>query len=152
MTSDPERSRKVISHYLNKNHVVALCTSGNINGEPDLWCANCFYLFDPQAMGLIMMSQPHTRHCQLALSSPQVAGTIAAQTKNVALIQGVQFRGQLQLLAGEDAADAKSRYVQRFPAARLLSAPLWLLRLDEIKMTDNKLGFGKKFYWQREYD
>jgi uncharacterized protein YhbP (UPF0306 family) len=31
-----------------------------------------------------------------------------------------------------------------------VSAPLWEIVLDEVKMTDNALGFGKKIAWQRE--
>nr|MDM9317472.1 hypothetical protein [Escherichia coli] len=38
----------------------------------------------------------------------------------------------------------------RFPVARMLSAPVWEIRLDEIKFTDNTLGFGKKMIWLRD--
>ncbi len=38
---------------------------------------------------------------------------------------------------------------RRFPVARMLSAPVWEIRLDEIKFTDNTLGFGKKMIWLR---
>ena len=34
--------------------------------------------------------------------------------------------------------------------ARMLSAPVWEIRLDEIKFTDNTLGFGKKMIWLRD--
>ena len=40
-------------------------------------------------------------------------------------------------------------YNRRFPVARMLSAPVWEIRLDEIKFTDNTLGFGKKMIWLR---
>ncbi|SUB81310.1 Uncharacterized protein conserved in bacteria [Pragia fontium] len=136
---------KAISRYLAKNHVVTLCTTSGT----DLWCASCFYLFDRQSMGLIMMSETHTRHSEMALANPQVAGTIAAQTKNIALIQGIQYKGRLNLLLGEEETKARQLYVARFPVAKVATAPLWLLSLDEIKMTDNKLGFGKKLFWQR---
>lgn len=145
MTTDPEYSLKSICRYLKRNHVVSLCTMSS----DELWCASCFYLFDVESMGLIIMSDPHTRHGKQALTNPQVAGTIAAQTKNIALIQGIQYTGQLHLLSGEDEQRAREQYVQRFPIAKLTSAPLWRLSFDEIKMTDNKLGFGKKFYWLR---
>ncbi|MBJ4294868.1 hypothetical protein JGE43_18630, partial [Salmonella enterica subsp. enterica serovar Typhimurium] len=38
----------------------------------------------------------------------------------------------------------------RFPVARVLPAPVWEIRLDEIKFTDNTLGFGKKLHWLRD--
>ncbi|AWH90093.1 YhbP family protein [Limnobaculum parvum] len=145
MTTDPKYSLNAICRYLKRNHVVSLCTTNS----GDLWCASCFYLFDMEDMGLIIMSESHTRHGKQALANPQVAGTISAQTRNIALIQGIQYTGQLHLLTGEDEQRAREKYIQHFPIAKLTSAPLWRLSLDEIKMTDNKLGFGKKFFWQR---
>lgn len=143
--TDDAQAVTAICRYLAKNHVLTLCSTA----EQDLWCASCFYLFDPEQMGFIIMSETHTRHSKMALANPIVAGTVTAQIKNVALIQGIQFRGRLTLLEGEAAALATRQYTQRFPVAKLVSAPVWLLALDELKMTDNKLGFGKKFYWQR---
>jgi len=31
-----------------------------------------------------------------------------------------------------------------------MKAPVWGLKLNHIKMTDNALGFGKKLLWDRE--
>ena len=146
LTVTDDTQATAICRYLAKNHVLTLCTAA----ENDLWCASCFYVFDPQQMAFIIMSEAHTRHAELALMNAQVAGTVAAQTKNIALIQGVQFRGQLKLLEGDQAAMAREQYIKRFPVAKLASAPVWILTLDHLKMTDNKLGFGKKLYWQRE--
>jgi len=33
--------------------------------------------------------------------------------------------------------------------ALVLKAPVWEIRLDELKFTDNTLGFGKKLHWLR---
>ncbi|WP_159566012.1 YhbP family protein [Budvicia diplopodorum] len=146
--TDDVQSVTAICRYLAKNHVLTLCTVA----EQDLWCASCFYTFEPERMAFIIMSETHTRHAKMALVNPLVAGTVAAQTKNVALIQGVQFRGRLSLLDGEQATTVRRQYIHRFPVAKLVSAPVWRLTLDELKMTDNKLGFGKKLYWQRGDD
>ena len=35
----------------------------------------------------------------------------------------------------------------RFPVAALMDTRLWILKLTHIKMTDNRLGFGKKIIW-----
>lgn len=75
-------------------------------------------------------------------------GQRSAET--VALIRGVQFKGEIRLLAGEEAVAMRKRYVSRFPVARMLSAPVWEIRPDELKFTDNTLGFGKKLYWLRD--
>ena len=32
---------------------------------------------------------------------------------------------------------------------KTVAAPVWEIRLDEIKFTDNTLGFGKKMIWLR---
>ena len=80
------------------------------------------------------------------MSGPQaaVAGTVNGQPKTVALIRGVQFKGEIRRLEDEESDLARQAYNRRFPVARMLSAPVWEIRLDEIKFTDNTLGFGKK--------
>ncbi|EGF0722467.1 hypothetical protein IBO59_003311 [Salmonella enterica] len=47
-------------------------------------------------------------------------------------------------------SNVSPRYIRRFPVARVLPAPVWEIRLDEIKFTDNTLGFGKKLHWLRD--
>jgi len=132
--------------YLKKQHVLSLCCQAG----DDLWCANCFYVFDEASMAFWLMTEPDTRHGTLLQANPQVAGTVNGQPKTVLLIKGVQYRGKIARL--EDAAEVQARmvYQKRFPVARKVSAPLWEIRLDEIKMTDNALGFGKKIVWRRE--
>ncbi len=80
----------------------------------------------------------------------KVAGTVNGQPKTVALIRGVQFKGEIRRLSGDEEARMRQRYVKRFPVARMLSAPVWEIRPDEIKFTDNTLGFGKKLHWRRD--
>jgi uncharacterized protein YhbP (UPF0306 family) len=48
---------------------------------------------------------------------------------------------------GELLARAKSGYLKRFPVAILMDTRLWIVKLTCIKMTDNRLGFGKKIVW-----
>lgn len=134
-----------ILSYLKKNHVVTLCaTAGD-----DLWCASCFYVADTDAMMLYFLTEPHTRHGILMQQNPQVAGTISAQTVTVAKIRGIQFRGEVRALSAEDEKQARARYCRRFPVAVAAKTPLWGLRLNEIKMVNNTLGFGKKLHWAR---
>jgi len=132
--------------YLKKQHVLSLCC----HADGDLWCANCFYVFDEARMAFCLMTEADTRHGALLQVNPQVAGTVNGQPKTVLLIKGVQYRGTIALLDGEAEAQARRRYQTRFPVARKVSAPLWEIRLEEVKMTDNALGFGKKISWRRE--
>ena len=131
--------------YVKKQHVLSLCAAS----ADDMWCANCFYVFDEARMALWLMTESATRHGQLMQQNARVAGTINGQPKSVLLIKGVQYRGQIQLLSGEVEAQARKAYQKRFPVAKKVSAPLWEITLDELKMTDNALGFGKKIVWQR---
>ena len=135
-----------ISRWLAKQHVVSWCVAK----EGGLWCANAFYVYDPQRVAFYLLSEETTRHGQMTGQQAPVAGTINGQPKTVALIRGVQFKGEIRLLSGEEAEEKRALYVKRFPVARMLSAPVWELRLDELKFTDNTLGFGKKLHWLRD--
>jgi uncharacterized protein YhbP (UPF0306 family) len=131
--------------YLKKQHALSLCAT---NGD-DLWCANCFYVFDDASMAFWLMTEPDTRHGALMQANSRIAGTVNGQPKSVLLIKGVQYQGIIQLLSGEREAVARHAYQKRFPVAKKVTAPLWEITLDELKMTDNALGFGKKIVWQR---
>lgn len=134
-----------IIRFLNKQHVLTLCAGNGV----EMWCANCFYVFDAERMALWLMTDLQTRHGELIQQNSVVVGTIAPQPKTVALIKGVQYRGVMTLLEGDEAQLARARYCKRFPVARVMKAPIWRLDLQEVKMTDNTLGFGKKLHWLR---
>ncbi|MER3010853.1 YhbP family protein [Serratia nematodiphila] len=140
----PEQ-RQQIADFIGKQHVLTLCAGDDL----DMWCANCFYVFDAATMALWLMTEPHTRHGGLMLNNGQVVGTIAPKPKSIALIRGVQYRAEAVLLSGEEAEAARARYCKRFPIARAMKASVWRLDLHEVKMTDNTLGFGKKLHWAR---
>ncbi|EJF5337409.1 YhbP family protein [Salmonella enterica] len=131
-----------IGRWLAKQHVVTWC----VHHEGELWCANAFYLFDAQNVALYLLTDDKTRHAQMSGACAPVAGTVNGQPKTVARIRGVQFKGEIRRLEGEES----KAYLRRFPVARVLPAPVWEIRLDEIKFTDNTLGFGKKLHWLRD--
>lgn len=135
-----------ICRFLQQQHVLTLCASAS----DDAWCANCFYVFDQSRMALYLMTERTTRHGALMLQNPWVVGTVARQTRTVALIQGVQYRGCVHPLTDEPEEQARAMYCRRFPVALALRAPVWSLALHEVKMTDNRLGFGKKLFWKRD--
>ena len=143
--STPETPASGIIRFLARQHVLSLAAAS----AGEVWCANCFYVFDADSMVLDLMSEAGTLHARLMAANPVVTGTIANQTRTVTRIQGIQFRGEIHRLQDAADAQARARYCQRFPVARLASAPLWRLALNEIKMTDNTLGFGKKLHWMR---
>ena len=139
-------SLNIIGKWLKKQHVLTYCAGA---GE-SLWCANAFYIYDENDVAFYFLSDPATRHGQLTGPHAMTAGTINGQPKTVALIRGLQFRGEIRLLNEEEAAYPRECYNKRFPIARAMPAPMWTIELDELKMTDNTLGFGKKLHWVRE--
>ncbi len=134
-----------ISRWLAKQHVVTWC----VHNEGELWCANAFYYYDPARVAFYLLSEDKTRHAQMSGPQAPVAGTVNGQPKNVALIRGVQFKGEIRRLEGEESDAMRKCYTRRFPVALAMSAPVWEIRLDELKFTDNTLGFGKKLHWLR---
>lgn len=75
-----------IGRWLSKQHVV-WCVSR----DDELWCANAFYVYDPDSVAFYLLSDEHTRHGQMTGERAKVAGTVNGQPKTVALIRGVQF-------------------------------------------------------------
>ena len=73
-----------------------------------------------------------------------MAGTVVLETKTVAKIEGVQFRGEFLELEDED---LKRLYFKTFPYAIAMNPKLWQIKVNYFKLTDNTLGFGKKIIW-----
>ncbi|WJD49841.1 MULTISPECIES: YhbP family protein [unclassified Enterobacter] len=139
-------SLAAINRWLARQHVLSWC----VTRDGELWCANAFYLYDPVKVAFYVLSEDHTRHAQMTGQNAPVAGTINGQPKTVALIRGVQFKGKIRRLSEEESDVPRAQYNRRFPVARALSAPVWEILPDEIKFTDNTLGFGKKLHWLRD--
>ena len=132
--------------FLKKHHVMTLSTC--VDQQP--WCANCFYAFSEEKMSMIFTSDFETRHIKEIIQNSRVAGSIVLETSVIGKIQGIQFSGDLFLVNGNEAKQTITVYLKRFPFATLMNTTLWELRIDYAKMTDNRLGFGKKLIWERE--
>lgn len=100
-----------ISRWLAKQHVVTWC----VQQEGELWCANAFYLFDAQKVAFYILTEEKTRHAQMSGPQAAIAGTVNGQPKTVALIRGVQFKGEIRRLEGEESDLARKAYNRRFP-------------------------------------
>lgn len=138
-----------IVRFLHAHHVVSLAT----RHDSDLWCASCFYALDEARVGLVVLSSRRTRHGELMRQNPQVAGTIAGQPEDVRAIQGIQFAGHAECLgvSGDSRlmSAALDCYLARHPVARGMTSDVWLIWLEEIKLTDNTVTFGHKLVWRR---
>ncbi|MFO8067963.1 MAG: hypothetical protein R6U11_10315 [Bacteroidales bacterium] len=126
-----------------KHHLLSLATyDGN---SP--WCCSCFYAYLQSENFFVVTSDINTKHIQNLNHSINVAGTIALETKIIGKIRGVQFTGIMKKLDGEELKTAKKAYLKRFPIASLMKTTLWAIYPDMLKLTDNRLGFGKKIIW-----
>jgi uncharacterized protein YhbP (UPF0306 family) len=140
-----EQPDQKIVAFFKKHHVMTLSTC--IDQRP--WCANCFYAFNDEKMTMIFTSDLETRHIKEALLNNYVAGNVVLETSVIGKIQGIQFSGELFLPDGEAADQVNKIYLKKFPFAVLMNTTLWEFRIDYAKMTDNRLGFGKKLVWLR---
>ena len=132
-----------IIKFFRKHHVLTIATS--VENEP--WCANCFYVYLEDENALVFTTDKDTRHGKEFLKNPYVAGSVVLETMQVGKIQGIQFQGIVSEPEGEMLSKAKWAYLKKFPPAVLMDTHLWIVRLTMIKMTDNRLGFGKKLIW-----
>lgn len=135
-----------ILDFIGEHHVLTVACASQ-SGEP--WCANAFYVFDEQEKGFIITSEEKTLHAHLFLENPRVAGTVVLETEQIGKIQGLQFAGTVRRCDGGLFDRCRLLYLKRFPYAVFKGGEVWLITLDRLKYTDNRLGFGKKLLWQR---
>ena len=136
---------KKIIRFLRKHHVLTIATS--VNDEP--WCANCFYTYLEEENVFVFTTDLDTRHGKEFLKNNLVAGSVVLETKIIGKIRGIQFQGLVSEPEGRLLVKARKAYLLKFPVATLMDTHLWVVELTNIKMTDNRLGFGKKLIWNR---
>ncbi|PJG82029.1 hypothetical protein [Caviibacterium pharyngocola] len=134
-----------IRQFLACRHIVNIA----VYTAQDFWAASCFYALDEAVQRLIVLTDRTTRHGRLMLDNPHIVGTISTETTALSAIEGVQFRASANLLQGEEKRQALAIYYHRHPIARLKSADVWALQLEEIKHTSNRRVFAQKTYWYR---
>ena len=141
-----------IVEFIKDHHVLTLATCNN--NKP--YCATMFYIADfkgenePKSVCLVFTSDDETRHVKDIHENKHIAGAIALETSIVGKIQGIQFTGIIKKLDGAELKNAKMSYIKRFPVAALATLHLWEVEVDYIKLTDNRLGFGKKLTWTKD--
>ena len=134
-----------IKKFINKHHVLTIATC--VDNKP--WTANCFYIFLEEEMSLVFTTDDDTRHGKEFALNPEVAGSVVLETSVIGKIRGIQFEGFVSRPDTELHRKARAAYLKRFPVAMLMETSLWVVRLTHVKLTDNRLGFGKKLVWNR---
>jgi len=135
-----------IINFIKEHHIFTLATSSN--NHP--YTSTCFYVYIAEMNMFVFTSDTTTKHIADAINQPYVAGAIALETNIIGKIRGIQFTGILKRLSEKELYEAKKAYIKRFPIAILAKTTLWGITPNLIKMTDNRLGFGKKIIWEAQ--
>jgi len=134
--------RRIIS-FINEHHILTLATANN--NKP--YCASCFYVYIEDKNMFVITSDFTTKHIKDVEKQNIVAGAIALETTMIGKIQGIQFTGVMKLSTENDLKIANKAYINKFPLALLKDTTLWGIFPGFLKMTHNRLGFGKKLIW-----
>jgi len=136
MSSDLEK----IVAFISEHHVMSLASTNGL----DINACSLFYAYSKKLNAFVVASSDKTTHIQNIKQNKHIAGNILLETKTVGKIQGLQFRGEFTELKD---LELKDLYFKEFPYALALLPKLWQINVNYFKMTDNRLGFGKKIIW-----
>jgi hypothetical protein len=131
-----------INSFLQEHHVLSLATQST----EELFVCSLFYVYDEEKQLFIVASSKQTQHIQNLQYSNKIAGNILLETKEVGVIRGVQFQATMQLL---EESRLKKLYYKTYPYALAMLPTLWKIEVQSFKMSDNRLGFGKKLLWSK---
>jgi uncharacterized protein len=137
---------KRILTFIHQHHVMTLATCAD--QEP--YCCTCFYVYVEDLNLFVFTSDKNTRHIEDVSVHKTVAGAIALETSVIGKIRGIQFTGNIRELKEKELKNSRAAYLKKFPIAILKKTCLWGVEPDFIKMTDNRLGFGKKIIWKSQ--
>jgi uncharacterized protein len=137
---------KRIQQFIGEHHVAAL----SVAVESDIWSWHVFYAYMEEENKFVVTSDSGTRHTSMLKRDgvAHISGAIAFETETIGLIRGLQFTATAELCNESFINRYRLRYLKRFPYAVVKIGELWVLTPDEIKFTDNRLGFGKKLIWK----
>ena len=133
-----------IIRFLERHHVMTLATVHD--GQPH--CCTLFYAYDTARNRFVVTSSASTLHVKQVERNPRIAGAIALESKVIGKLQGIQLQGTMTRPHEESLLEARKTYLHRFPFAALMDIDLWIIDPDYLKLTDNRLGFGKKLLWK----
>ncbi len=136
-----DKDLEKIAHFLDEHHVMSLATTN----FKELSVCSLFYAYSKDKNSFVVASSDDTTHIEHIKQNTAVAGNILLETKTVGKIQGVQFKAAFTSIQDEE---LRKLYFKTFPYALALLPTLWQIKVNYFKMTDNRLGFGKKIIWQ----
>ena len=130
-----------IAAFVQEHHVMSLASTA----AEELSVCSLFYVYDVKSRVFVVASSAETLHMQHIEQNPNIAGNILLETQSVGKIQGLQFRGRFVSYLTQERL--KKLYFKKFPYALAMNPQLHTIEVDFFKLTDNRLGFGKKLIW-----
>lgn len=142
--------RATALEFIAAHHVMTLAT----HGTDGPWAAAVFYASD--GFDLYFVSTPRALHSRHLAANPVAAAAIQAECADWREIKGVQMAGTVAMLAGDEAARARTLYEARFPmvhdegstagpiAAALSRVSWYRFSAHSAFFIDNAAGFGKR--------
>lgn len=136
--------------FLNTEHILNLSCHENNRIS---YSVSVFYVPGPEEGSLIYFSSENTHHSKLILQNPYVSGTIYHKTRIVQEIRGIQFSGECHQVEDPDQIQhCREIYGQLFPEVFRFTDPPWIIRLNWMKFTDNRVEFGYRSEWGKRND
>ncbi len=112
--------------------------------KDEISSCSLFYAYSKELNSFVVASSEDTIHIKHIKNTPNIAANILLETKTVGKIQGLQIRGKFTEPKDNS---LKKLYFKTFPYALAISPKLWQIEVEYFKLTDNRLGFGKKIIW-----
>jgi uncharacterized protein YhbP (UPF0306 family) len=140
-----DKNLKKIEAFIARHHVLTLATSA----QGKMSACSLFYAYEAATQSFVVASSHETQHIKNIMQNPRIAANILLETEEIGRIEGLQIEGNFSLV--EDKV-LKQLYFERFPYAKVLLPTLWKIEVDFFKLTDNRLGFGKKLIWQKAFE
>ena len=134
-----------IKSFINEHHVLTLATSV----DNKAYACNCFYVYNKTDNVFICTSEQKTKHIKDVLINNYIAGSIVLETSVIRKIQGLQFNGVMHKAENDFYKKYKIIYLKKYPFAVVKNTDIWFIKPFFLKMTDNRLGFGKKLIWNK---
>jgi len=134
--------------FIKEHHILTLATTQNNESG----CCTCFYVYMESENLFVILSDEGTKHVEEMKIQKKVSCAIALETKVIGRIRGIQLTGIIEELEGDELKRARIAYLKAFPYAILMKTIVWGIKPNMMKMTDNRLGFGKKIIWKPDVE
>lgn len=137
---------KKIIKFIKKQTCASVCCADE-NGNS--YCFSCYYAFNSEDGLMYFKSSDDTYHFALIKKNRLVAGTVLPDKLTKLFTIGIQFQGDILESQHPLTKDAYIKYHKKYPIGLAIKGEIFTIRLNSVKMTDSRMGIGKKIKWNR---